>query len=48
MSERQRYPDDPDGVANAFDTAAQTTADWLRTRGLDGYDKPPPTSRNTL
>lgn len=25
------FPDDPDGVATAFDSAAQTTADQLRT-----------------
>ena len=29
------YPDDLDAVATAFDAAAQTTADWLRTGGVN-------------
>jgi integrase len=41
------YPDDLDALATAFD-AAQATADWLRTEGLDGRDKPLTVVKNTL
>ena len=34
------FPDDLDSVATAFDAAAQTAADWLRTGEIAGPGKP--------
>jgi hypothetical protein len=42
------HPDDLHAVATAFDAAAQTAADWLRTGGLGGPDKPVAVVKNTL